>query len=52
MLESIACTCDRCDQPLADDQLQLTMTTAGGTRRVYECSCEAVTVTVVNAERI
>ena len=52
MLESISCTCDRCDQPLTDDQLQMTMATAGGTRRVYECSCGAVTVTLINEEMI
>ena len=52
MLENVSCACDRCERPLADDQAQLTMTTAGGTRRVYECSCGAITVTVTDETRL
>ncbi|MCU4750701.1 hypothetical protein OB919_01695 [Halobacteria archaeon AArc-curdl1] len=52
MLENVSCTCDQCERPLADDQAQLTMTTAGGTRRVYECSCGAITVTVTDETRL
>lgn len=47
MLEQLSCTCDRCNAPLGDEQLILSITTDTGTRRAYECSCRAVTVTVV-----
>gem|GEM_PF-589762 len=51
MLETIARVCDRCHRPLEDDQFRLSMTTAAGTRGVYECPCGAVTVTVIADER-
>lgn len=47
MLEQLSCTCDRCETSLGDEQLILSMTTDAGTRRAYECSCRAVTITVV-----
>ncbi|WP_276252753.1 hypothetical protein [Halomontanus rarus] len=50
MLEQLSCTCDNCDAPLGDERLILSMTTDAGTRRAYECSCRAVTVTVVGNE--
>jgi hypothetical protein len=50
MLHGLACTCDAvdCDRSLDDDDdLALTMVTAAGERRAYECECGEVTVTVV-----
>ncbi|MCU4741909.1 hypothetical protein OB955_20825 [Halobacteria archaeon AArc-m2/3/4] len=52
MLEQLSCTCDRCETPLGDEQLILSMTTDAGTRRAYECSCRAVTITVVGDEAV
>ena len=51
MLDECACTCDvpGCDRPLGDAEFMLAMEMDGGTRRVYECACGAVTVTIVRA---
>ncbi|AKH97180.1 hypothetical protein [Halanaeroarchaeum sulfurireducens] len=46
MLADLACTCERCDAPLDDDHLRLTMESAGGVRHAYECDCGAVTIAV------
>ena len=53
MLHGLACTCDAtdCDRTLDDDHLQLSVKTAAGERRAYECDCGEVTVTVVRPEQ-
>lgn len=45
-----ACEATDCGRELEDDQLALTMQTAAGERRAYECECGAVTVTLVRPE--
>ncbi|WP_435345155.1 hypothetical protein [Haloarchaeobius sp. HRN-SO-5] len=50
MLDQLTAACEGCDQLLDADQLMLTMSTAGGVRRAYECDCGAVTVTVVRED--
>ena len=49
MLENLTTRCEAvgCDRPLDDDTLMLALRTEAGERRAYECSCGAVTVTVV-----
>ncbi len=49
MLENLTTRCEAagCDRPLDDDALMLALRTEAGERRAYECSCGAVTVTVV-----
>lgn len=48
MLESLTPTCDAegCDRALSADERRLVYESPGGTRHVYECECNAVTVTV------
>lgn len=46
MLADLACTCERCEEPLGDEQLRLSMATPGGLRHAYECECGAITITV------
>ena len=48
MLAELACACERCDAPLGDDHLRLTMESVGGVRHAYECDCGAVTITVAS----
>ncbi|WP_435335106.1 hypothetical protein [Haloarchaeobius sp. TZWWS8] len=50
MLERLTATCEGCDQTLDAAGATLTMRTAGGVRRAYECECGAVTVTVVRED--
>ncbi|MCT9095973.1 hypothetical protein [Haloarchaeobius sp. HME9146] len=50
MLEHLTGTCEGCDATLDADRLMLTMRTDGGVRRAYECTCGAVTVTVVRED--
>ena len=49
MLEDLRCACDApgCERTLGENQLMLRMETTAGERRAYECTCGAVTVTVV-----
>ncbi|XVH33046.1 hypothetical protein ACNS7O_10320 [Haloferacaceae archaeon DSL9] len=51
MLEdlTLACEASGCNQPLDESALRLTMRTAAGERRAYECACGAVTITVVRS---
>lgn len=49
MLDRLASTCDRCDEPLAE--MMLEFATDAGVRRAYECDCGAVTITVVGGAR-
>jgi hypothetical protein len=48
MLDELAsaCNCTDCDSTLTDTQCQMVFDTAAGRRRVYECSCGAVIITV------
>ncbi|MFB6133920.1 MAG: hypothetical protein ABEJ55_02920 [Halanaeroarchaeum sp.] len=46
MLADLAVVCERCDAPLGEEDRQLTMRSAAGTRHAYECDCGALTVTV------
>ena len=48
MLDELTASCeaDGCDHPLSEQSLMLTYRTDAGERRVYECDCGAVTVTV------
>ena len=46
MLADIACACERCDAPLGNEDLRLTMESDAGVRHAYECACGAVTITV------
>lgn len=47
MLEELtACECTTCDSTLTDADCQLIYDTPAGRRRVYECDCGAVTITV------
>ncbi|MFB6170587.1 MAG: hypothetical protein ABEJ06_05505 [Haloarculaceae archaeon] len=48
MLESLSATCDApgCDRDLDDAAFRLAYRTEAGERRVYECACGSVTVTV------
>ncbi len=48
MLEEIELVCDApdCDRVLGEPAFRLALTTPVGTRRVYECTCGAVTITV------
>lgn len=48
MLESLTTTCEApgCEEPLDDAAFRLSYRTEEGERRVYECTCGAVTVTV------
>lgn len=48
MLADLAVACERCDAPLGEEDRQLTMRSAGGTRHAYECDCGALTVTVAS----
>jgi len=51
MLENLTTRCEAagCNRPLDDDALMLALRTEAGERRAYECSCGAVTVTVVRS---
>ena len=47
MLDELAtCGCTACDSALTDAECQIVYDTPGGRRRVYECGCGAVTVTL------
>ena len=48
MRELLECRCEGadCDRPLSDAQFMLAYTVDDITRRAYECSCGAVTITV------
>ena len=50
MLEKLAVVCDAegCENRLGEDTYRLSMTTAGGTQQVHECSCGAITITLTN----
>jgi hypothetical protein len=47
MLERLTTTCEACDAGLDDDAFGLAMDLGDGQRRLYECDCGAVTMTVV-----
>jgi hypothetical protein len=49
MLEDLTPTCDadECDNSLSETERMLVYETVDGERRAYECSCGAVTITVV-----
>ncbi|WP_323675024.1 hypothetical protein [Halorubellus sp. PRR65] len=47
MLEELTATCEDCDADLNDAAFGLAMDLGDGERRLYECGCGAVTVTVV-----
>lgn len=53
MLKDLSPTCDAdgCDQTLSDAECMLVYETPEGERRAYECSCGAVTITVVRSQR-
>ncbi|MEM4780119.1 MAG: hypothetical protein QXG03_00930 [Halalkalicoccus sp.] len=40
------CRCERCDRRLTDERRILTFERGGAVRRAYECTCDAVTITV------
>lgn len=48
MIEQLSCTCenDCCANELGEEEWMLTYRTGDGERRLYECSCGAVTITV------
>ena len=48
MRELLECRCEgsNCDRPLSAAQFMLAYTAEGITRRAYECSCGAITITV------
>lgn len=48
MLDRLASAteCTTCENTLTDAQCQMVYDTAAGRRRVYECSCGAVTITI------
>ncbi len=48
MLDNLSACCEQpgCDRELRPEQCMLVYETEAGTRRAYECSCGAVTVTV------
>lgn len=48
-LLDFACDGSECDRPLSADELRLTFASGETIRRVYECPCGAVTVTVGRA---
>ncbi|MFB6254715.1 MAG: hypothetical protein ABEI06_08900 [Halobacteriaceae archaeon] len=52
MLDQLECTCEGCDNPLEESDLQLAMKLEGGERRAYECSCGTVTITIVDPDSI
>jgi len=47
MLEELTATCEACDAALDDAAFGLAMDLGDGERRLYECDCGTVTVTVV-----
>lgn len=51
MLDELASAtqCNTCENALTDSQCQMVYETAAGRRRVYECSCGAVTITVTES---
>jgi hypothetical protein len=50
MLEELTTTCEACDAELSDDAFGLSMDLGDGERRLYECDCGTVTVTVVRSD--
>jgi hypothetical protein len=46
MIENITNTFEGCDRFLGKNALMLSIRMEGGERRVYECACGAVTVTI------
>ncbi len=48
MLENLSASCEQrgCDRQLQPENCMMVYETEAGTRRAYECSCGAVTVTV------
>jgi hypothetical protein len=49
MLEELTLTCEAagCDRQLDAESPAISLSTPDGTRRAYECSCGAVTITVL-----
>jgi hypothetical protein len=47
MQEKLRLACEGCGRGLDGDAFGLALSTADGERRAYECTCGAVTVTVV-----
>lgn len=47
MLERLTTTCADCDAALDEDAFGLAMDLGDGERRLYECDCGAITMTVV-----
>lgn len=48
MLDVLQLRCDRngCDRPLDEGAFRLAYRTEGTERRVYECACGALTITI------
>lgn len=48
MLNELTCTCggEGCERTLGETECRIVYETDAGERRVYECGCGAVTVTV------
>lgn len=48
MLDQLAATCknENCDRPLREHDCMLVYTTDHGQRRMYECACGTVTMTI------
>ena len=42
----LSCDRDGCDRSLSEESFRLSYRTAGTERRVYECSCGGITITI------